>query len=71
MADRIDAAALRAYQELTGAEGFPEWFARISPLAELGGMRIGSRPARRGIAAPRAWTTCARSRGCSPGLRPG
>ncbi len=52
VADRIDGAALRAYQELTGAEGFPEWFARISPLAELGGMRIGSRPARRGIAAP-------------------
>jgi len=52
VADRIDAAALRAYQELTGAEGFAEWFARISPLAELGGMRIGSRPARRGIAAP-------------------
>ncbi len=47
VADRIDAAALRAYQELTGAEGFAEWFARISPLAELGGMRIGSRPARR------------------------
>jgi phosphoenolpyruvate carboxylase len=52
VADRIDAAALRAYQELTGAAGFAEWFARISPLAELGGMRIGSRPARRGIAAP-------------------
>ncbi|MGH3399216.1 MAG: phosphoenolpyruvate carboxylase [Streptosporangiaceae bacterium] len=52
VADRMDGAALRAYQELTGAEGFAEWFARISPLAELGGMRIGSRPARRGIAAP-------------------
>jgi phosphoenolpyruvate carboxylase len=50
VADRIDGGALRAYQELTGAQGFAEWFARISPLAELGGMRIGSRPARRGIA---------------------
>jgi phosphoenolpyruvate carboxylase len=49
VADRIDRAALAAYQGLTGAEGFAEWFARISPLAELGGMRIGSRPARRGI----------------------
>ena len=49
--DRIDGAALRAYQDLTGAEGFAEWFARISPLAELGGMRLGSRPARRGLAA--------------------
>jgi phosphoenolpyruvate carboxylase len=49
--DRIDGAALRAYQDLTGAEGFAEWFARISPLGELGGMRLGSRPARRGLAA--------------------
>jgi len=48
---QIDAAALRAYQDLTGADGFAEWFARISPLQELGGMRIGSRPARRGVAA--------------------
>jgi phosphoenolpyruvate carboxylase len=51
VAGRIEAAALRAYQELTGAAGFAEWFARISPLEELGGMRIGSRPARRGAAA--------------------
>ncbi|HEY1644674.1 MAG TPA: phosphoenolpyruvate carboxylase, partial [Streptosporangiaceae bacterium] len=49
--NRIDGAALRAYQALTGADGFAEWFARISPLAELGGMRIGSRPARRGVSA--------------------
>ena len=49
--DQIDGAALRAYQDLTGAEGFAEWFARISPLGELGGMRLGSRPARRGLAA--------------------
>jgi phosphoenolpyruvate carboxylase len=49
--DRMDGAALRAYQDLTGAEGFAEWFARISPLGELGGMRLGSRPARRGLAA--------------------
>ncbi|HEX3489879.1 MAG TPA: phosphoenolpyruvate carboxylase [Streptosporangiaceae bacterium] len=49
--DLIDGAALRAYQDLTGADGFAEWFARISPLAELGGMRLGSRPARRGLAA--------------------
>ena len=34
------------------ADGFAEWFARLSPLAEIGGMRLGSRPARRGLAAP-------------------
>jgi phosphoenolpyruvate carboxylase len=51
VANRIDEAALAAYQALTGAAGFGEWFGRISPLDELGGMRMGSRPARRGVAA--------------------
>ncbi len=49
-ADRIGAAALRAYRELIEADGFAAWFARISPLQEIGGLRIGSRPARRGTA---------------------
>ena len=31
--------------------GFADWFARVSPLGEIGGLRIGSRPARRGLAA--------------------
>jgi phosphoenolpyruvate carboxylase len=47
----MDAGALQAYRALVEADGFAEWFARISPLAEIGAMRIGSRPARRGIAA--------------------
>jgi phosphoenolpyruvate carboxylase len=51
VAELMDAGALRAYRALVEAEGFAEWFARISPLAEIGAMRIGSRPARRGIAA--------------------
>jgi phosphoenolpyruvate carboxylase len=29
-------------------EGFAEWFATVSPLEEIGGLRIGSRPSRRG-----------------------
>jgi phosphoenolpyruvate carboxylase len=51
LAAKIDAAALRAYQDLTTSGGFAEWFGRISPLDELGGMRMGSRPARRGVLA--------------------
>jgi phosphoenolpyruvate carboxylase len=50
VAERMDAGALRAYRALVEADGFAEWFARISPLEELGAMRIGSRPARRGVA---------------------
>jgi len=30
------------------SEGFEQWFARVSPLEELGRLRLGSRPARRG-----------------------
>ena len=48
VADRIEAGALRAYRALVEADGFAGWFARISPLQEISGMRIGSRPSRRG-----------------------
>ena len=50
VADQIGAAALSAYRDLVEADGFAQWFARISPLHEIGGLRIGSRPARRGAA---------------------
>jgi phosphoenolpyruvate carboxylase len=52
VAQALEAGALASYRALVGAEGFAEWFARLSPLAELGGMRLGSRPARRGLGAP-------------------
>ena len=51
VARALEAGALASYRSLVGAEGFAEWFARLSPLAEIGGMRLGSRPARRGRAA--------------------
>jgi len=50
VADRIDEAARTAFQTLTTEDGFADWFARISPLGEIGGLRIGSRPAKRGLA---------------------
>jgi phosphoenolpyruvate carboxylase len=50
VADAIDTAACRAFRTLVETQGFAEWFARISPLDEIGGLRIGSRPARRGLA---------------------
>ncbi len=51
VAGRIDVAACAAFRGLVEADGFAGWFARISPLGEIGGLRIGSRPARRGLAA--------------------
>jgi phosphoenolpyruvate carboxylase len=51
IAERIDQAACAAFRALVEADGFAGWFARISPLQEIGGLRIGSRPANRGLAA--------------------
>jgi phosphoenolpyruvate carboxylase len=50
LADRIDKAARSAFRQLVEEDGFADWFARISPLGEIGGLRIGSRPAKRGLA---------------------
>ena len=52
VATALEAGALAAYRALVDADGFAEWFAQLSPLAEIGNMRLGSRPARRGQAAP-------------------
>jgi len=52
IADRIDKAACATFRGLVEADGFAEWFARISPLGEIGGLRIGSRPAKRGLHQP-------------------
>jgi phosphoenolpyruvate carboxylase len=51
IAERIDAAARAAFRSLVEQDGFAEWFGRVSPLAEIGGLRIGSRPAKRGLSA--------------------
>ena len=45
---KIDDAAKAAFRALVEADGFASWFAQVSPLDEIGGLRIGSRPARRG-----------------------
>jgi phosphoenolpyruvate carboxylase len=49
IAGRIDQAACAAFRGLVQTPGFAGWFARISPLGEIGDLRIGSRPARRGL----------------------
>ncbi|HET9080574.1 MAG TPA: phosphoenolpyruvate carboxylase [Trebonia sp.] len=48
LAAAIDDAAKGAFRALVEADGFAEWFATVSPLEEIGTLRIGSRPARRG-----------------------
>ncbi len=48
LAAAIDDSAKRAFRALVEADGFAGWFATVSPLDEIGALRIGSRPARRG-----------------------
>ncbi|WP_106240892.1 phosphoenolpyruvate carboxylase [Allonocardiopsis opalescens] len=50
LADRIAESAHRSYRELIDTEGFAAWFAQVSPLEEIGELRLGSRPARRSAA---------------------
>ncbi len=47
-ADLMAEVSEAAYRSLVEAPGFPEFFAAVSPLAEITRLRIGSRPARRG-----------------------
>ena len=44
---RIDEPARIAYRGLLETDGFEQWFSRVSPIDELGRLRLGSRPARR------------------------
>ncbi|MER7244069.1 phosphoenolpyruvate carboxylase [Kribbella sp. NPDC000426] len=50
MEKTLDEAARTAYHGLVKADGFAEWFGRVTPLEELGQLPLGSRPARRGVA---------------------
>jgi phosphoenolpyruvate carboxylase len=47
LAATIDAPARAAYRRLVDTEGFEEWFLKVSPIDELGRLRIASRPTRR------------------------
>jgi phosphoenolpyruvate carboxylase len=47
VASRIDDASRTAYRRLVEAPGFEDWFMQVSPIDELGRLRIASRPTRR------------------------
>ncbi|WP_017585319.1 phosphoenolpyruvate carboxylase [Nocardiopsis ganjiahuensis] len=49
-ADTVAAEAQQAYLDLINTEDFAVWFSRVSPLEELGELRLGSRPSRRSAA---------------------
>ena len=47
LAAAIDAPSRSAYRRLVEAPGFERWFGQVSPVEELGRLRIASRPQRR------------------------
>ncbi len=47
LAAQIDEPSRAAYRELVEAPGFDRWFQQVSPIEELGRLRIASRPSRR------------------------
>jgi phosphoenolpyruvate carboxylase len=47
LASVIDGPSRAAYRKLVEAPGFERWFLQVSPIDELGRLRIASRPARR------------------------
>jgi len=49
LAAALDRASRARFYELVHAEGFPHWFAEVTPLEEIGLLPLGSRPARRGL----------------------
>lgn len=51
VAKELDDAAHVSYLDLLNTEDFTPWFATVTPLAEVGLLPIGSRPAKRGLGA--------------------
>lgn len=49
VAKTMDEASRERFFSLVKAPGFAPWFARVTPLEELGLLALGSRPARRGL----------------------
>ncbi|MFS0732512.1 phosphoenolpyruvate carboxylase [Microbacterium sp. 1P10UB] len=49
VADAMDAASRERFFALVKADGFASWFARVTPMEEIGLLALGSRPARRGL----------------------
>lgn len=49
VAATMDEASRERFFSLVKAPGFAPWFARVTPMEEIGHLALGSRPARRGL----------------------
>ena len=51
MAGKLDCVSRERYLDLLHTPDFAQWFSTVTPLAEVGLLPIGSRPAKRGLGA--------------------
>jgi phosphoenolpyruvate carboxylase len=49
LATDLGSASEAKFKQLVETDGFPSWFAEVTPLEEVGLLPIGSRPAKRGL----------------------
>ncbi|OKL54367.1 phosphoenolpyruvate carboxylase [Bowdeniella nasicola] len=49
LASTLDEASRTAFNDLIHTDGFPQWFATVTPQEEVGWLALGSRPAKRGL----------------------
>ncbi|PFG19994.1 phosphoenolpyruvate carboxylase [Serinibacter salmoneus] len=49
IAATMDRVSRERFYQLVRSEGFPQWFAQVTPLEEVGLLALGSRPAKRGL----------------------
>ncbi|GAA5029115.1 phosphoenolpyruvate carboxylase [Microbacterium fluvii] len=49
IAEVMDRTSRQRFFDLVKAPGFAPWFARVTPMEEIGLLALGSRPARRGL----------------------
>jgi phosphoenolpyruvate carboxylase len=49
LAAQLDESSRARFFELVKADGFAQWFGRVTPQEEVGLLALGSRPARRGL----------------------
>lgn len=49
VAEIMDRVSRERFYELVRSDGFPQWFAQVTPLEEVGLLALGSRPAKRGL----------------------
>ena len=65
----LSAASRERYESLVHADGFVEFFRRVTPIAQIGTLPIASRPVSRGLDVGAVLEDLRAIPGSSPGVR--